>query len=137
MTDAQLSIIDIEQAFNEYGSSITVSKVTNSVYYPDIGSLISDGINFLECATMLQCSDIMICSDGITNIQTKAIIGTFDITQLNENIHKDDVVFKFYTAQTIEYSDTITYNSIEYKIVNIKPKILQDTVIFYTVQGRA
>ena len=114
--DALDAIVDINEAFAEYGNSMTLNVIIVGVYNPDTGETTNT-----TSSSSLKC------------ISIPANIKQID----NTNIFSGDIFFKFYYSGSINSSSTITYNSKTYRIMNINQIALQDTLILYTVQARA
>ena len=114
MTDAQEAVIDIVEALTEHGSDVTINVVTEGVYDPSTGTKTKTTVS--------------------TN--TKALPRNYNSDELSDKIFVTDMEFRLYFSGTIAYKDTITYQSKTYTIMNIYKKVLQNTLIMYTVQGR-
>lgn len=115
MSDATDAILDIIEAIDEYGSSITFNKVTVGVYDPVTG----DNTNTTVSTAM------------------KALPSSYSESELqHDNIHIKDKRFRLYYNGTIEYTDTIVFKGDTYSIQAIDAKVFQDETIIYTIQGR-
>ena len=109
MTDAQIAINEIKKALNEYGTDIVLRKVTQDGYDPLTGESIT--------------------------------VSDYDLKAFVSNVKADDVEvigdyemsLMFYTELEVTKKDEIVYNGNIYKIIFVKPTILQNTVIKYEV----
>ena len=117
MSEATDAIIDIQEALEEYGSDIVLKSVTTEgTYNPATGET----------------------TDTVVTTNLKAIIKDFAGEELiNDSIGVKDLKFMIYFASEIKYTDTITFDSKVYKILNIDKTILQNTNLLYIIQGRA
>ena len=116
MSEATDAIIDIQEALEEYGSDIVLKSVTEGAYNPVTGET----------------------TDTVVTTNLKAIIKDFAGEELiNDSIGVKDLKFMIYFASEIKYTDTITFDSKVYKILNIDKTILQNTNLLYIIQGRA
>jgi Mg/Co/Ni transporter MgtE len=114
MTDAQEAVIDIVEALTEYGSGISINVITEGVYDPTTG----------------------LKSKTTVSTNTKGLPRNYNSAELSDKIFVTDMEFRLYFSGTIAYKDTITYQSKTYTIMNIYKKVLQNTLIMYTIQGR-
>lgn len=116
MTDAQEAIIDVEEAIEEFGSTIVLNLVDKGEYDPNTG----------DYATTT------------TSVPMKALIQNYTVDELNrDDVGLDDVKFKLYYNASIENPCTVEYNGKTHKIISISSMVLQDLTIIYTLQGRA
>lgn len=70
-----------------------------------------------------------------TNI--KIIVESYQSNELNENIQTGDLKFLVVLSSEPKLSDIVTFNGKSYNIVHIQPNILQNVVLFYTLQVRS
>jgi len=115
MSDATDAINDIQDALDEYGSSITLNVVTIGGYDPVEG----EGLEI------------------ITPHNIKSLIKDYTTKDLeNQAIHVNDIKFRFYYNSEISYDDQIVFGGKTYSLENIDKKIFQDENLIYTIQGR-
>ena len=116
MSDATDAILDIQEALEEYGSSIVFNSIVLGPYDPVLGE----------------------APKIITPHPTKALISDYTSKELeNNDININDVKFRFYYNGIIDYSDNIIFGGKTYNLMNVDKKILQDENLIYTLQGRA
>ena len=118
MTDAELAVVDIAEAYEEYGSNIILIKSTNEIR---------------------DRRGILITPATVLNIPKKAMIGTFATDKLLKKLTSDQL--KSYSL-SVRFQTTEDINDIDYKIkfLNstyniflIDKKILQNTILKYEV----
>lgn len=118
MTDAELAVVDIAEAYEEYGSNIILIKSTNEIR---------------------DRRGILITPATVLNIPKKAMIGTFATDKLLKKLTSDQL--KSYSL-SVRFQTTEDINDIDYKIkfLNstyniflIDKKILQNTTLKYEV----
>ena len=118
MTDAELAVVDIAEAYEEYGSNIILIKSTNEIR---------------------DRRGILITPATVLNIPKKAMIGTFATDKLLKKLTSDQL--KSYSL-SVRFQTTEDLNDIDYKIkfLNstyniflIDKKILQNTILKYEV----
>ena len=118
MTDAELAVVDIAEAYEEYGSNIILIKSTNEIR---------------------DRRGILITPATVLNIPKKAMIGTFATDKLLKKLTSDQL--KSYSL-SVRFQTTEDLNDIDYKIkfqnstyniFLIDKKILQNTILKYEV----
>ena len=116
MSEATETIVDIQEALAEYGSSIIIKKSVNEVR------------NAYGVVTTAATS---------TTENTKAFIKRYATNNIFMKLYQDfinsyDLSIRLYTSQIINKEEyTISYQSQIYNIVDIEKKILQDEIIYY------
>jgi len=105
----------VKEGLDKHGTSIFIRKKSNGTYNPETG--------MMEGAT--------------EETPVKALVRYYDTTELSENIHTNDIEYRFQFDGELGYNDEILYSGKVYKVINIKKMILQDNNLLYTVQGRA
>ncbi len=116
MSDATDAVLDVIEAIDEYGSSITLNSIIPGVYDTTTGET----------------------ADTVTPHVMKALPKDYKGKELDAlDVHVNDIKFMLYHSGAIGYHDKIVYNSVTYNLLNIDKKILQDINIVYTIQGRA
>lgn len=118
MSVALDAITDIQEALDEYGSTITLNIPSNSTYNPATGEYTATTAN-----EALKAFIKRVDADNITKNANELYVG--------------DIEFMFYTTTAFTEEATITFNSKEYKILGKTFKFLQDNVLAYEVIGRA
>jgi hypothetical protein len=116
MSEATETIVDIQEALAEYGSSIIIKKSVNEV---------RDAYGVVTTAATS------------TTENTKAFIKRYATNNIFMKLYQDfinsyDLSIRLYTSQIINKEEyTISYQSQIYNIVDIEKKILQDEIIYY------
>jgi hypothetical protein len=116
MSEATETIVDIQEALAEYGSSIIIKKSVNEV---------RDAYGAVTTAATS------------TTENTKAFIKRYATNNIFMKLYQDfinsyDLSIRLYTSQIINKEEyTISYQSQIYNIVDIEKKILQDEIIYY------
>ena len=115
MSDATDAILDIQDALEEYGSDITLQIITQGAFNSNTGMKEVVIVPFL----------------------LKAIISTYSNKEaVDPNIHPKDIKFRFYSTQSIGYTDKILFQGDTYSIERFDKKIFQNENLIYTIQGR-
>lgn len=109
MTDAQTAIADIQEALEEYGTNISLKKVTAGAYNPLTGDT----------------------ADTVVSTSMKAFINTSISSERLKLVGNYDAVFTFYTSEAVDESYKISYESKDYQILHISRKVLQNTSMLY------
>ena len=118
MSEATETIVDIQEALSEYGSTIAIKKSVNEVR-DAYGVVTTPAIPTTE--------------------NTKAFIGRYATNQLLSKLTDDqkqsyELSLRFYTTSVLNKEDyTISFKSSDYNIVIIDSKIFQDETLLYEV----
>lgn len=115
MSEALKAIEDIKKEFEIYGSDVTLNKIVNGAYDPDIGDY----------------------TTTVTTIPVKAMISSTASYKMNELLLQSnaayDMAIKFYHDEEITKDWSVAFDGDTYNIVRIEKKILQDVTMLYEV----
>ena len=118
MSEATETIVDIQEALAEYGSSIIIKKSVSEV---------RDAYGVVTTAATA------------TTENTKAFIGRYATSMLLSKLTDDqkqsyELSLRFYTTSVLNKEDyIISFKSSDYNIVIIDSKIFQDETLLYEV----
>lgn len=116
MNDAELAISEILTALSEYGSDITLRKVTHGSYNPLTGA------TEVNTDTPVKALINRLASESVS----KQISG-------NEAYNGYEMSITFYHTEAPNTSWKVVFMGIEYKIILAVPYILQNTAFKYEV----
>ena len=110
MSEATEAILDIVEALNEYGTSISLRSVSENSYDPYTGASTTEVDTGLKAFISLEASRVV--SQQFAK-------------------HTYDLALKTFHTEKITKADKIVYDGEVYNIVYVSSKVLQDTTLLY------